>query len=650
MVVNISLQGRYMLGFWSRYRYVLTSKEFIVTAVTGILILVSALLRLTGVPFWIHTSVAIAATITGGLPIAYGAIKGLINRQVNVDELVTIAIVASTIYGEYLSAAFVAFMMLFGKILEDFTAERARTALVELGKLTPTTVTVRRSNQEVTVPVDEITPDDIVITKSGERVAVDGVVIDGQASVNQAPITGESMPVSKTKGSEVYAGSLNELGALQIRVTRVGDSTTIGQVMHLVEEAEENRAPIVRTADRYAKYFTPGILIVAAVVYAISRNPISALSVLIVACPCALVLATPIAIVAGVANGARRGILIKGGARLESAGKVTAIALDKTGTITLGQPQVIKITPFGEISEEAVLRLAATGEKYSEHPLGRAILSKARELNLDIPEVDEFNVIPGQGVSARTRGGAILVGTQKLLNDSQITLSDLVVRAVNTLETEGLTPLLVAHCGKLVGVIGVADTLREEMREAVQSLKDAGVKKIMMLTGDSPEVAQRAATSIGIDDWQARLLPQQKVAAIHKLQSEGYKVAMVGDGINDAPALAQADVGIAMSVTGTDIAMAASDIVLLNDDMLRAAESIHLSRITLRTVNQNLAFSVLFNIIGIGLASIGVFSPIVSALFHNFGSVAVVVNSARLVGARKLSLNKKTNVPMNSAL
>jgi cation-transporting P-type ATPase C len=208
----------------------------------------------------------------------------------------------------------------------------------------------------------------------------------------------------------------------------------------------------------------------------------------------------------------------------------------------------------------------------------------------------------------------------------------------------------VAHCGKLVGVIGVADTLREEMREAVQSLKDAGVKKIMMLTGDSPEVAQRAATSIGIDDWQARLLPQQKVAAIHKLQSEGYKVAMVGDGINDAPALAQADVGIAMSVTGTDIAMAASDIVLLNDDMLRAAESIHLSRITLRTVNQNLAFSVLFNIIGIGLASIGVFSPIVSALFHNFGSVAVVVNSARLVGARKLSLNKKTNVPMNSAL
>ncbi len=422
----------------------------------------------------------------------------------------------------------------------------------------------------------------------------------------------------------------------------MGDGTTIGQVMHLVEEAEENRAPIVRTADRYAKYFTPGILIVAAVVYAISGNAITALSVLIVACPCALVLATPIAIVAGVANGARRGILIKGGARLESAGKVTAIAIDKTGTITLGQPQVIKIVPIDGISEEAILGFAAAGEKYSEHALGKAILSKAKELNLDIPEIEEFNVFPGQGVSAGTRDGIILVGTEKLLNDNQITLSDRGVGVVDTLEAEGLTPLLVAHSGKVVGAIGVADTLREEMREAVQSLRDTGVKKIVMLTGDSPEVAQRVAASVGIDDWQARLLPQQKVAAIQKLQNEGHKVAMIGDGINDAPALAQADVGVAMGVTGTDITMATSDIVLLNDDTLRAAESIHLSRITLKTINQNLAFALLFNIAGIVLASIGVLNPIAAALFHNFGSVAVVVNSARLVGARKLSLSKKT--------
>lgn len=630
-----------MIGLWIRYRYILSSKEFIITSFTGVLILISAILSLTGASFWIHTSLAIIATIAGGISIALGAIKGLLKRQVNVDELVTIAIIASVIYGEYLSAAFVAFMMLFGKILEDFTAERARTALEELGKLAPVTATALRNNQEVVVPVDEINPGDIVIAKSGERLAVDGLVIDGQASVNQAPITGESMSVAKTKGSEVFAGTLNELGALQIRVTKVGTGTTIGQVMHLVEEAEENRAPIVRTADRYAKYFTPGILIIAAIVWVISENAITALSVLIVACPCALVLATPIAIVAGVANGARRGILIKGGARLESAGKVTAIAIDKTGTITLGQPQVIKIIPTDGISEETIIKFAATGEKYSEHALGKAILSKAKELNLDIPEVEEFNVFPGQGVSAGTRDGIILVGTEKLLNDNQITLSDRVVSVIDILEGEGLTPLLVAHSGEVAGVIGVADTLREEMHEAIQSLKNTGVKKITMLTGDSQEVAQRVATSVGIDDWQARLLPHEKVTAIQKLQNDGYKVAMIGDGINDAPAMAQADVGVAMGITGTDITMATSDIVLLNDDILRAAESIHLSRITLKTINQNLAFALLFNIAGIFLASVGVLNPIASALFHNFGSVAVVINSARLVSARKLSLNKK---------
>jgi heavy metal translocating P-type ATPase len=411
-----------MSGFLKRYRSVLISKEFIITASAGVLILVSAILSLSGTPFWVHTSFAVAAIAVGGIPIAFDAMKGLSQRQVNVDELVAIAIVASTIYQEYLSAAFVAFMMLFGKILEDFTAERARTALEELGKLVPAKATVRRDGKDYIVSVTEIIPGDVVITKSGERLAVDGIVLSGRASVNQAPITGESMPVAKTKGSEVFAGTLNELGALEIRATKVGDGTTLCQVASLVEEAEENRAPIVRTADRYAKYFTPLILIIAATVYLVSHNVNSALSVLIVACPCALILATPIAIVAGVANGARRGILIKGGARLESAGRVTAVAIDKTGTITLGKPQVIKITPVGEMSEDSILTLAATGEKLSEHPLGKAVTDKAKELHLDIPDADEFEVIPGQGVLARLKDMDILVGTERLLNEKQITL------------------------------------------------------------------------------------------------------------------------------------------------------------------------------------------------------------------------------------
>jgi heavy metal translocating P-type ATPase len=390
-------------------------------------------------------------------------------------------------------------------------------------------------------------------------------------------------------------------------------------------------------ADRYARYFTPAILLIALLVYIFSHNVTHALSVLIVACPCALVLATPIAVVAGVANGARRGILIKGGARLEAAGRVTAIALDKTGTITLGRPQVMKVVAFGDNTEESVLKLAATCERLSEHSLARAILDKAKDLNLDIPNASEFKAIPGQGVSCTIDDSMILIGTEDLLNNYRISLSTSEASVLQEMEQDGLTPILVAYSGKVAGMIGVADTVREEVREAINSLKAGGVKKIVMLTGDSQEVARRVAGAVGIDEWQARLLPTQKVEAIQRIQQEGYKVAMIGDGINDAPALAQADVGIAMGVTGTDIAMEASNIVLLKDDILSAADSIRISRLTLRTINLNLIFALLFNVLGITLASTGILSPIASALFHNLGSVAVVINSARLVGVRGLS-------------
>lgn len=592
---------------------------------------------MAGAGYWVSNGFALAAVAVGGIPIIVGAIKGIFHRQMNVDELVAIAIIASLIFKEYLSAGFVAFMMLFGKILEDFTAARARTALEDLGKLTPATACVRRGGQEVSISVIDIVPGDIVVVKSGERIAVDGEVVSGQASVNQAPITGESMPVAKAKGSEVYAGTLNELGALDIRTTKVGDSTTLGQVVHLVEEAEEKRAPIVRTADRYAKYFTPFILGMAAIVYLITRNVNHALAVLIVACPCALVMATPIAIIAGVANGARRGILIKGGARLEAAGKVTAVALDKTGTITLGEPQVMKIMTFDGLTDRHVLEMAAIAEKSSEHLLGKAILTRAKEWNMDVPGADEFHVVPGKGVVAKLKDKVIVVGTEELLQEHRVSFPANVSGAVSTLEDEGLTPLLVASSGKILGVIGVADMVRQEMSHAVCNLKESGVKRVVMLTGDSPEVAKRIAASVGIEEWYARLLPHQKVESIKKMQQEGYRVAMLGDGINDAPALAQADVGIAMGVTGTDVAMGTADIVLMRDDCLRAAEAINLSRYTLRTIKQNLAFALIFNLIGIGAAATGVLSPIGAALFHNFGSVAVVVNSARLVGTRKFS-------------
>lgn len=585
----------------------------------------------------LHTWFAWIGVAVGGTFIFIGAVKALLQRQVNVDELVAIAIIASVIYGEYLAAAFVAFMMLFGKILEDFTAERASRALEDLGKLVPIKACVRREGQDILIPIDEVVPGDLVLVKSGERIPVDGQVASGRASVNQAAITGESIPVAKTYGSEVYAGTLIDLGALELKTTKVGDSTTLGQIAHLVEKAEEDRAPIVRIADRYAKYFTPFVLGIAIITYLVTGEPINAVTVLIVACPCALVMATPTAIIAGVANGARRGILVKGGARLEAAGRITAIALDKTGTVTLGKPRVMKIVPLDDTTEKNVLELAATAEKYSEHPLGKAITTKAKEWSLSIPDADQFTVVPGLGVIAKTDGREVVVGNQELLKQYKVNVPESLDDNIYHLEEEGLAALLVASNGLLVGLIGVADVVRDEMSQAIQQFKDSGLKKIVMLTGDSPEVARRVASGIGIDEWQARLLPQQKVEIIKKMQIEGYKVAMVGDGINDAPALAQADLGIAMGVIGTDVAMDTANIVLMTDNPLKASEAINLSRKVLRIIKQNLVFAIFFNLIGIALASLGDLNPIGAAIFHNVGSVAVVVNSARLAGTKNLT-------------
>ena len=585
----------------------------------------------------LHTWFAWMGVAVGGTFIFIGAVKALLQRQVNVDELVAIAIIASVIYGEYLAAAFVAFMMLFGKILEDFTAERASKALEDLGKLVPIKACVRREDQDILIPIDEVVPGDLVLVKSGERIPVDGQVASGRASVNQASITGESIPVAKTYGSEVYAGTLIDLGALELKTTKVGDSTTLGQIAHLVEKAEEDRAPIVRIADRYAKYFTPFVLGIAIITYLVTGEPINAVTVLIVACPCALVMATPTAIIAGVANGARRGILVKGGARLEAAGRITAIALDKTGTVTLGKPQVMKIVPLDDTTEKNVLELAATAEKYSEHPLGKAITIKAKEWSLNIPDADQFTVVPGLGVIAKTDGREVVVGNQELLKQYKVNVPESLDDNIYHLEEEGLAALSVASNGLLVGLIGVADVVRDEMSQAIQQFKDSGLKKIIMLTGDSPEVTKRIASGIGIDEWQARLLPQQKVEIIKKMQLEGYKVAMVGDGINDAPALAQADLGIAMGVIGTDVAMDTANIVLMTDNPLKASEAINLSRKVLRIIKQNLVFAIFFNLIGIALASLGDLNPIGAAIFHNVGSVAVVVNSARLAGTKNLT-------------
>ena len=643
---------RTLPGFWERYREVFTSRDFLFSLLTALLTLCSWGLSLAGAPAAVVTALGVAGALAGGLPIAVGAVRGLISREVNVDELVTIAIVAAILVGEYWGAALVAFMMLFGKVLEDFTAARAQHALEGLGQLLPATARVKDATApdgERAVAVADVRAGDVVLVRPGERLPVDGEVVAGRAAVEQAAITGEPLPVDREPGDEVFAGTLATGGALEVRTERTGRATALGRIADLVQEAEADRAPVVRTADRWARWFTPAVLLLAGLVYLVTREFLPAVTVLVVACPCALVLATPTAVVAGIARAARRGILVKDGARLEAAGQITAVCLDKTGTLTRGQPRVERVVALdadgagaapGAAAGDALLARAAAAERLSEHPLAGAVLAAARERGLVVPAVDAgtFRAFAGAGVAARVEGtpGEVLVGRPELFERQGIPWPAPAAAALAGLEAAGQTPLAVAVGGRVAGVIGVADAPREEAAEAVRWLRAAGVRRVLILTGDREAPALAVATAVGIaaGDVHAGLLPEDKVSLVKRLRAEGHRVAMVGDGVNDAPALAAADVAIAMGAAGTDLAMDAADVVLMTDDVRQAAAAIVLSRKTLRTIHQNLAFAAVWNVVAVGLAAFGVVGPVAGALVHNLGSVAVVVNAARLVNVR----------------
>ncbi len=631
-------------SFWGTYREALTSSDFVFATLTLLLTLISWGIHLAGGPEPAVRWIGIAAALAGGIPIAYGAAKGLLAREMNVDELVTLAIAASIVVGEYWGASLVAFMMLFGKVLEDVTAARAEHAIEGLGQLVPSVARVKVDGAERAVPADQVQPGDVVVVRPGERLPVDGQVVAGRAAVEEAAITGESLPVEKTDGDEVFAGSLATGGALEVRATRTGEATALGRIAALVKEAEEDRAPIVRTADRWAKWFTPTVLLLAALVFLVRGDFIAAVGVLVVACPCALILATPTAVIAGIARGARRGILIKGGGRLESAGHVDAVCLDKTGTLTLGKPEVQQVVTLNGTAEGELLAYAAAAERLSEHPLASAVMRAAAERGAQVPATDgrDFEAVTGKGIAARvpacTDGAPleVLVGRPEFLSERGVEWPAEASQAVARMEEAGQTPLAVALGGKAAGVIGVADAARKEAAAAIRQLREAGLRKVVLLTGDRPGPALAIARAVGIaeEDVHAGLLPEQKVEWVKRLKGEGHQVAMVGDGVNDAPALAAADVAIAMGAAGTDLAMASADVVLMTDDLRQAAAAITLSRKTLSTIKQNLAFAGAWNVAAVVLVAAGAFGIVAGALIHNVGSVLVVVNAARLINAR----------------
>lgn len=606
------------------------NEKVIVTSTSGILIAIAWVFGKFELNQSFADKLMILAAIVTGYRIAMSAWFALSNKVIGINALVTTATIGAVIIGEYWEAAVVTFLFSLGSYLEARTLDKTRDALRKLVDLAPKVAHVRRDEVEVEVPADEIEQGEFVIVRPGEKIPVDGVVVKGQSSVNQAPITGESMPVEKIVGDQVFSGTINEVGYLEIKTEKAGEDTTFARIIQMVEEAQEKKAPTQQFLDRFAGYYTPGIMIISALTYLITRDALMALTLLVIACPGALVIATPVTIVSGIGNGARNGILIKGGEHLEKAGKINVMAFDKTGTLTVGKPQVTKVHAF-QGTEAEMLLLAAAAEQLSEHHLGRAIIEKAKELG-KIPQLDEFKVIPGQGVEAQVGDNAVLVGNRALLYSYGLGLTPDLERQMASEEEKGQTVVLVATAEQILGIISIADVVKEEAYGLVAKLKKAGVKKVIMLTGDNERTARAIAQQIGLDDYRAGLLPEGKVSTIKELRDQGYVVAMVGDGINDAPAMVTADVAIAMGVAGTDVAIETSDITLMSDNLDKVPYAIGLSRQTVRVIKQNVAFAV---IVVVTLLA-GVLGSVVflgsGMLVHEASVLMVTINAMRLMG------------------
>jgi Cd2+/Zn2+-exporting ATPase len=570
-----------------------------------------------------------AAALVAGSDIAVRAWHALRLRHLSIELLVTVAAAGALVIGEYWEAAAVTFLFMLGAWLEMRTMRHTRSALKHLLASAPAMATVLREGEPVEIGAGDVGLGETVLVKAGQRVPVDGEVIDGAAAVNEAAITGEPIPAEKSAGSRVHAGTVAENGLLRIRATGVGADTTLAKIIQRVEEAQEEKAPTQRMIEGFAGWYTPAIFGLAIATYALTGDVRLALTLLVVGCPGALVISTPVSIVAGIGRAARGGILIKGGQHLESAGRITAIALDKTGTLTEGKPHLVEVMAF-EGTQEDVLRWAAIAEGGSDHPLGRPIVAAARKYgSLPTPEsVEEF---AGMGIAAQHEGHLVAVGTRQLMDRLGISFSDDAEAALARLLSQGRTSVLVALDGKLIGTLGLTDTVRPSAKLMIERLHANGIKRVVMLTGDQSLAARAIADELGVDEVHAGLLPDQKLEHIKQMRDEGLHVAMVGDGINDAPALAAADTSIAMGAAGSDVAIETADIALMTDDLGKIAEAIEIAKATLRNMRQNLVIAMLT----VGGLLAGVFAGEVhmagGMLIHQISVLVVIGNGMRLL-------------------
>ena len=578
--------------------------------------------------------VVTGATIITGYPFLRGALRALRGGQsAGTDLLVSAATVASLILRENVVALTVLWLLNIGEYLQDLTLRRTRRAIANLLQGNQDTAWVQLPDgSEVDVEIDSLVVGDLVIVHDQIAIPVDGEVVAGEAVVDQSAITGETLPVTVAAGTRVHAGSVVVRGRLVVRANAVGNQTAIGRIILRVEEAQRDRAPIQTVGESFSRRFVPASFLVSALSLILTGDVRRAMTVLLVACPCAVGLATPTAISAAIGNGARRGILIKGGSHLERAGRVDAVVFDKTGTLTIGRPVVTNVVAFDNTWEpEQVLAYAASSEIHSRHPLAEAVIRSTEERHITIPPHEECEVIVGLGMRTKSDGRTLLLGSPSLLRQEKVRVTKKASDWVTKLQHQAETPLLLAVDGKLIGLISLRDEVRPEALSVLTSLQDNGVRRIMMLTGDHPETARAIATELGIEEWRAEVLPEDKLEVVQALRAEGYVVAMVGDGVNDAPALAAADIGIAMGLGGTDVAVETADVALASDDLTRLLDVRMLGNRAVTVIRQNYAMSIAVNAIGLLVGAGGALSPVLAAVMHNASSVAVVANSSRLI-------------------
>ena len=601
-------------------------------------------------PDWLQTIAFAIATLAGGLLVFPAAWKALMAKRLDMNVLMTVAVAGAWIIGEHGEAAAVVFLFSLSELLESWAATRARRAVKALLKLSPpTAIVIAADGTERETAVAEVAIGAEIRIRSGSRVPLDGEVISGNSSVDQAPITGESVPVDKAPGDPVFAGTVNQEGSLTVRVTKAAGDSTLARIIQLVGEAEEQKPPTQRWVDRFAAIYTPAVFIAAILVAVLpplvmgqAWNPwvYRALVLLVIACPCALVIATPVSIVSGLTALARRGVLVKGGVYLEAVGKLRALAVDKTGTITQGKPQVTGITPVGEMPDEEILRIAAAINSHSEHPLAVAIVDAARSRNLNFEPAADYQSVTGQGARATIGGHPHFIGNHRMAHEAGVCTPE-VESLLSEIESKGQSLAVLGHAahegcaGRILGIIAIADTLRPEVTEALRLIHAAGIEKIIMLSGDNQRTASAIAKQAGIDEAIGDLMPDQKVEYIRKLVAQYTHVGMIGDGVNDAPALAIASVGFAMGAIGSDTAIETADIALMKDDLTKVAETVILGRRTLRIIRFNVTFALAIKAVFLILAFLGVAGLWLAILADTGATLLVILNSLRLLSGPK---------------